>query len=297
MFTGIVLWIGPNSIMNSLHQCQYSYILAAFSLIFVKNLIRFSKFIFSLHQYYSNIDILNIYLISKVSGNLSPARIGEFVPLLKKNFRKKEVAYFLFLDRFNEIFSTCLLGVLGSILYLSRSQYDKLKVVVLIGAITFLCAVMSYRIIMFIVIKKIKKLKNQGKYRIFLNKMIRGLNLFRKSIKYFKQYFFLVFLISVLATSVDFIAVKILFFGFGVNVPVSYIAFVWFISSIVAILSFIPNGLGVADVSTTLLYVKYGIEKGIMGGIVIFQQLFVLSNTLFLFAIHLFIRKKTNLKI
>jgi len=112
LYLGIIAYIGFEDVGSALRTLDYRYI-AALMLIEASALaIRAWKWRIALGP---NQQSLRACFISKAGGNLTPARLGEFSPLLLEEHRSARVGAWILLDRVLEASATIVIGLIGLI--------------------------------------------------------------------------------------------------------------------------------------------------------------------------------------
>ena len=129
-----LFYSGKDNMREALGQIKPSYLLA---LILIEGIVLW----FRVSKWYLvfgfNSRTTAMCMMSKAAGNLTPARIGEFSPLLTERFRSAKVGTWIIFDRLLEAASTLMLGAVGLIAVVGLSQGYRMLgwILLLIGGI------------------------------------------------------------------------------------------------------------------------------------------------------------------
>jgi len=242
----LLISIGFENIVKTIQATDIVFLLSALSITIIATLIRYFKLRLILNDL-SLMESLNVFLFSRLGRELSFA--GYFIPLLKKNFRKSKTAEDLIVDRYTEVFSTLLIGLICSF-FLFQREYLYYLIIVSIGG-AFLFSV----IFPFVNIGKLK-----FKRRFFL-KIQKSLSNIQEPLK-FNRIFFILASSSIISTILDFVVVYILIISFDVDVEIMAIPVIWAASALLAILLFVI--MGTTEFSMIYLYERYaGVGKDV----------------------------------
>jgi hypothetical protein len=110
VYFALVWYIGWREVGEELAGARIGLAAAAAAIIFGGNWARAAKWRYALGP---GRNAVGIFFLSKIAGEWSPGRLGEFSPLLLKRHRTPEVAAWILLDRLLEIATTLALGLIG----------------------------------------------------------------------------------------------------------------------------------------------------------------------------------------
>jgi hypothetical protein len=105
-----VSFIGWRKVGGALAGADVRFVAAAAALIAVGTLVRIGKWRRALG---TDRHAIGVYFLSRSGGVWSPARVGEFLPLMWKRHRNTRVAAWILLDRVLEILVTVVFGLAG----------------------------------------------------------------------------------------------------------------------------------------------------------------------------------------
>jgi hypothetical protein len=105
-----VWWIGWAEIQAALRAIDIRSFGIMVVLLFVAQWLRALKWLYALG---GGQGVVGAHFVSKAAGEWSPARLGEFAPLLMKNHRNTRMAAWIAVDRLLEMAATLALGLLG----------------------------------------------------------------------------------------------------------------------------------------------------------------------------------------
>lgn len=111
LFYFVALWlIGWEELKTALASIQFKFVLGFLALETAALWIRVLKWRIALAE---DSRAVGLCFISKAGGNLSPARIGEFAPLLVTRKNAARIAAWITMDRILETVATLVLGLMG----------------------------------------------------------------------------------------------------------------------------------------------------------------------------------------
>lgn len=185
----------------------------------------------------SLLDNSKLYLTSRVGSELSI--LGHFSPMLHTRNQNMGIFYSLVLDRYLEVFSTFLIAVVFSFLYMDKHWFFVLSASVLSSILVFMVVII---IVPF----------NKGQHI----KIFKKLNDTRSSIKSKvtknKPVIVNLLLLSLLASALEFYLVVIAFSGLGEPVEFGIVAIIWAISGIISNLMLLT--IGPAEISSIYFF-------------------------------------------
>lgn len=282
----IILFIksGPQNVWEILlHSNKYHILTAAFFMLLCVFL-RFIKLFFSVKSKFKFKDLLIIYFMIRLFGNLLPSRVGEFAPMSEKQYRKKELAGFIAVDRLLETFATLILGSFGFYFFATEKNIFIIWIFFIFILILFM-----------FILKKRNRIKDLIKDNSYDNKfyktIVNVINIFIKGsdgILLLKNKISWLFVITMIVSLFDLIAAKFTLLSLGIDVSVIFIAFIWMMASIISVISILPSGGGFADISTFMLLVNSGVSSlSVTSFIILNRAIEIIKNLLFFIILYI----------
>jgi uncharacterized protein (TIRG00374 family) len=280
----LVYWLGLPAILKTLEQTNLWGILAGFLLLLLAQPVRVLKWRFFLSQHLAFWDTSTLYFSSKLLGAVTPARTGEAAPLLLARFRKPSVAAFLFADHLAEIAATILLAIPGLFLL---DVPKLLSWSLLAGAL--LC------IIIIMALANSSRLANKLKTMTHPNARLQSILVFIatsiNALQTIRNKFWLLISLSLVPTGIELLAYVAVFQSVGAAVNVVRMALATCLWSIVATISFIPGGHGIADAVLISIIPVIGCTKAELGAFIICMK----SIGVFLLPLAMFVAWQVSL--
>jgi len=110
LYVAVVAWIGWEDVSGALLSADWGWIALTAAMLVGAQWLRVLKWVYVLGEPGKTVAA---HFISKVGGNYSPGRVGEFAPLLMPTHRSAKMGAWVTLDRLLEILATLCAGALG----------------------------------------------------------------------------------------------------------------------------------------------------------------------------------------
>ncbi|MBI2136191.1 flippase-like domain-containing protein [Candidatus Woesearchaeota archaeon] len=276
VFIALIYYIGPSKIISQLKELNILYFMIALAIGFIIYLIKayrlsilssiFCKKTLGFKEAFS-INSIGILL-----GTSTPARLGELykIKMISKSSHStlaQSTACWL-----NERLPDVLILIVAAIfLSFFSAKISYVSFALKIFSLLFLLCIILGFLFIFTARKLVKKgfsfaskqVNKTNKLKL-LGKILKLLRLLYESIYSIRNNFFgysKILIISVIIWSLEVLLLRSLLAGFGMSLSFFVIFGIMGISIIIAIISSLPLGLGVADLSYIGLYVLYGIPS------------------------------------
>lgn len=218
---------------------------------------------------------VSLFFLSKAGGNLSPARLGEFLPLVFPLYRSTRVGAWILTDRVIEALSTIFLGCCG-LLFIPFQKVVSLELekfrLVFWGSATLLLVVCAA--VFFLSLHFAKRFVHRTPLRVggVEERLLRVLSEFRV---FWKQIPLLSSL-TLLFTAIDVFAGVFLYAAFGFAVSFWVVAVASALHGIVSISPVTPSATGIPYVAAgTILHMVGGVTYEAIAGAVVVHLVIV----------------------
>jgi len=245
------------SIKNIL-SFKYEFILLALLLSFLNYIVR----LFRWRYYLSNLGIKsklnNVIFFSGLSMTITPGKFGELFKayLLKRSDRVPigKTSAIVFVERVTDVFGMFVLCLIGSFSVLYKFWF----LFIIIAVILILITIINNDI----VYKKIKSVVFRFKFLKRIEKLVEE---FRYGIKilFSKKSMIYTLTLTTIGWLFEGIGLWIILLGFGINVDITTIIFIYAFSSLIGSISFIPGGIAVTEGSMVILLSNIGLPMQI----------------------------------
>lgn len=218
---------------------------------------------------------VSLFFLSKAGGNLSPARLGEFFPLVLPLYRNVRTGAWIFADRMVEASATVFLGCCGLLFMLIQKQVPfelKKFLLMFLGTSGLLLAVLVGFSFLFsrVAQKPLDKFPLSG--NSFRKKFLRVLD----ELQMFWRQMPLISSLTLFFTAVDVFAGVFLYGAFGFALSFWLVAVASALHGIVSISPVTPSATGIPYVAAgTLLHLIGGVPYEAVAGAVVVHVVIV----------------------
>lgn len=187
-----------------------------------------------------------------------PVRLGEFGPLIYREFRTAKVSGLILLDRAFETLATL---ALGGIAFGYLSYYDR---TVLMGWVIVLLALVAF--VTLLVSPAVRRIVEPWAQRSGRTAaLIAMFNRVNASFSSYREGFPQLAGLTLLATICDFFFAQWMFFAAGAAISLALVSAGWTITGLASLLAFTPGGIGLGDAPAIYLYRQQGIAGAHIG--------------------------------
>ncbi len=266
----------------ALGTASATFLACAVSLALTAHGLRVFKWWVVLRDEYDLLEVAVLFFSSKAFGDLSPARIGEFAPLLSGKYRGGKVAALLLVDRFFEAYATLSYGALGILLL----RFQDLRVIVGGGVVLLaLC-------VTFVLLASTpfwERVQESVECRPVLARGVRIITAVSRGFDTFRHLSWFLWTISMMATALGLFFFQLLFMSVGVQVSWPLVATMVCVAAIAALIAFTPWGLGIVEAPLWWLGRTYGIPPEGMAAFYVLVRVIPLSSIWLLYGLTLLI--------
>lgn len=250
LYLAIVFYVGWQDVRDTLAGLRYPYVLALVLVEVAALGLRAWKWRIALGP---GQDSLRACFISKAGGNLTPARVGEFSPLLLAEHRSPRVGAWIILDRVLEASSTILLGLVGLVAVLGLGAWGGLTwwallILVLLGGTTYL---FSNQVFM-------DKVAQRFSTRSLANRALNFLKPVSLEMARLGSRAPLLAGLSLSATVLDLLIGYLLFMSFGLGVAFTVLALGQLVHALASVFPLSPNATGIPYVAAAAVFHELG---------------------------------------
>ncbi len=276
VFIALIYYIGPSKIFSQLKELNILYFIIALIIGFIIYLIKAYRLSMLSNIFCKNSigfkEAFNINAIGILLGTSTPARLGELykIKMISKSSHStlaQSTACWL-----NERLPDVLILIIAAIfLSFFSVRISYVSFALQLFSIMFLLGIILGFLFIFSARKLVKrgfslasKHINKTRNLKLLGKILKLVRLLYESIYSIKHNFLgysKIIVISVIIWSLETVLLRSLLAGFGFSLSFFVIFGIMGISIILAIISSLPLGLGVADLSYISMYVLYGIPS------------------------------------
>lgn len=250
LYLAIVFYVGWQDVRGTLAGLRYPYVLALVLVEAAALGLRAWKWRIALGP---GQDSLRACFISKAGGNLTPARVGEFSPLLLAEHRSPRVGAWIILDRVLEASSTILLGLVGLVAVLGLGAWggltwSALLILVLLGGSTYL---FSNQVFM-------DKVAQRFSTHSLANRALNFLKPVSREMARLGSRAPLLAGLSLSATVLDLLIGYLLFMSFGLSVAFTVLALGQLVHALASVFPLSPNATGIPYVAAAAVFHELG---------------------------------------
>jgi len=246
--------------------------------------LRVFKWYVVLRDQYNGLEVIILFFSSKAFGDLSPARLGEFAPLLSGRYRSGKVAALLLVDRFFEAYATLFFGAIG----FSLLRFRDMRIIGG-GVAIFLALSVTFALLA-------SARSWEGVQRTFgqwpvLAGGLRIIVAVSRGFGTFRHLSWMLWLISMIATALGLFFFQVLFLSVGVQVSWPLVATMVCVAAIAALIAFTPWGLGIVEAPLWWLGRLYGLPPEGMGAFYVLVRIIPLSSIWLLYGLALLVSR------
>lgn len=232
--------IDVSSALASLGKASVGLLAVAVLLTLAGYAIRVFKWYIVLRGEYPLIEIAVLFFSSRAFGDLSPARMGEFAPLLSGKYRSGKVAALLLVDRFFEAYASFFYGIVGILLL----GFQDVRVTVA-GGVVLLISCLVF--VLLINARFWKQVQDRVKKWALLARAVGIVVVVSEGFGTFRQLSWALWLLSMVAKTTGLFFFQVLFLSVGVQVSWPLVATMVFVAAVAALVAFTPWGLGIVE--------------------------------------------------
>jgi len=204
-----------------------------------------------------------LYFLSKTGGSLTPGRIGDFSPFLVETYRHKEVLLAILLDKIIEFYLLLFFGFIGFLALRNLPAPLPLALILLFSAVTLVFLSLNRNGFW-------KRLDDSaqrggtvppGLMKRLLMKFTGMAEKASFEIRRMGPRYYLLPALAVVSYCISLIAVMLLLKAFSITMSPFLIAETIAVSGLIMILSLVPSGLGISEVTLLLIVEQYGVAR------------------------------------
>jgi uncharacterized membrane protein YbhN (UPF0104 family) len=271
----------------SLRTASVGLVTLSVVLALTAHFLRVFKWYVVLRDQYSGLEVAMLFFSSKAFGDLSPARLGEFAPLLSGKYRSGKVAALLLVDRVFEAYATLFFGTLGFLLLRFRDTR------IIVGGVAIFLALS----VAFVLLASARLWENVQQVSGRWSVLVHGLRIIvavSRGFGTFKHLSWMLWLISMIATSLGLFFFQVLFLSVGVQASWPLVATMACVAAIAALIAFTPWGLGIVEAPLWWLGRMYGLAPEGMGAFYVLVRAVPLSSIWLLYGLTLLVSRYRN---
>jgi uncharacterized membrane protein YbhN (UPF0104 family) len=266
----------------SLWTASFRLLTVSVALMLIAHCLRVSKWYVVLRDEYDGFEVTLLFFSSKALGDLSPARLGEFAPLLSGKYRSGKVAALLLVDRFFEASATLFFGAIGVLLL----RFRDLRIIA--GGVAIFMA-LSVAFVMLASPQFWEAMQKALDRWPVLREGLRVAASVSRGFDTFKGLSWWLWCTSMVATALGLFFFQTLFLSVGVQVSWSQVATMTCVAAIAALIAFTPWGLGIVEAPLWWLGRLYGLPPAGLGAFYVLVRIIPLSSTWLLYGLSLLI--------
>lgn len=273
--------IDISQVIVTLRTASIGLLAVAVALMLAAHFLRVFKWYVVLRDRYDVLEVSVLFFSSRAFGDLSPARLGEFAPLLSGKYRSGKVAALMLVDRFFEIYATLFFGIIGVLLLRFHNFY-----IIAVGGVVLL-AIPAILVLLANTRFWERVQEIFGRWSI-VAKGLHVIVVISQEFRVFKRLSWLLWLISMIATFLNLFFFQMLFLSVGVQVSWSLAATMVFVAAITALVAFTPWGLGIVEAPLWWLGRLYNLPPTGMGAFYVLVRVIPLLSIWSLYGLSLF---------
>lgn len=257
-------------VVKAIRTASFDLLALSVALTLVAHLLRIFKWHIVLRDQYDGLEVAVLFFSSKAFGDLSPARLGEFAPLLSEKYRSGKVAALLLVDRVFEAYATLLFGAIGFLLL----QFRDARIIV--GSLTVFLA-LSLSLALLMSTRFWGKVQRLVGHWPVLGQGLRIAVAVSRGLDSLKRWLGLLWLISMIATALGLFFFQVLFLSVGVRVSWPLAATMVCVAAVAALIAFTPWGLGIVEAPLWWLGRLYNLPPAGIGAFYVLVRVVPLS--------------------
>ncbi|MCV0393507.1 MAG: flippase-like domain-containing protein [Nitrosopumilus sp.] len=271
-YTAFIVYSDFDDFVKSISLFKIEYLFPVFGLFLL------GKFIKSIRQFFllktANISISfkkNILLyMSGLSMTVTPGSSGEVIKsyFLKKKFRydlSKSIPVFI-LEKFYDL--TSVIIIISFTLFFIQSIEIFILISFMIIILTLVYSFTKSKSVFLFISRKLNKINFFKKYILIFDESNHLFQLLTSKKNLAQNLFF-----TILSMIADAIAILFIFQGFNVDLSIIFTTFVAFSSYLLGIITFLPGGIGITEISFVSLLTDKGIELSLATSIMVMSRL------------------------
>ncbi len=232
--------VNIGQVASSLRTASVELLALSVVLALTAHSLRVLKWYIVLRDQYNSLEVAALFFASKAFGDLSPARLGEFAPLLSGKYRGGKVAALVLTDRFFEAYATLFFGTIGILLLRFRDTR------IIAGGVAIFLA-LSVAFVLLTSVHFWEKMQESLSRRPVLDRGLRIVVAVSRGFVTFKHLSWMLWLISMIATALGLFFFQALFLSVGVRVSWPLAATMAAVAAIASLIAFTPWGLGIIE--------------------------------------------------
>lgn len=276
--------IDVRQVFVSLGAASASLLSLSFALLVIAHLLRVFKWHIVLREQYGVLGVAALFFSSKAWGDMSPARLGEFAPLLSEEYRRSRVAALLLVDRVLEAYATLSWGALGILLL----RFRDVRVIAGSAAAFLTLAVF---LVTLSGVRFWKRVHGFVKQWPVLGKTIDVALAIAHESQSFRRSAWLLCVTTVIASSLGVLSSQLLFESVGVRAGWPLVAMMNCVAAIAALVAVTPWGLGIVEAPLWWLGRSFGLPPAGLGAYYVLARVIPLSSTWLMYGIVLLSRR------
>ena len=261
LYLGAITYVGWGDVAGAVSGIQFSF-LALFIVVELAALgLRALKWRIALGP---NANALQACFLSKGGGNLTPARLGEFAPLLTTTHRSARVGAWIIFDRVIEASATLVIGLAGLAVVLGVTQgsalalWSLLFLAALIGGL-FLLSNRNVRLV----------LAGSAPAHTFRARMAALLETTGKELVSLRERAGILIVLTIAASLLDLVLGFVLFLSFGLTVGLAVLALAQLVHALTSTIPLAPNATGIPYAAAAVVLVEVaGVPLEIMAAVI-----------------------------
>lgn len=271
-------------VMVSLRMASPGWLTLAVVMMLTAHFLRVFKWYVVLCDHYDGLEVAVLFFSSRALGDLSPARLGEFAPLLSGKYRSGRVAALVLVDRFLEAYATLSFGVIGFLLLRFRDTR-----VIAGGVAIFLALCVAF--VLLASARFWERVQGALSRWPVLAKSLRAFIAVSRGFSTFRHLSWLLWLISVVATALGLFFFQVLFLSVDVRVSWPLAATMVCVAAISSLIAFTPWGLGIVEAPLWWLGRLYGLPPEGIGAFYVLVRFIPLSSVWLLYGLVLLVSR------
>jgi uncharacterized protein (TIRG00374 family) len=291
---GLILWIGPSKILNALKTANWWLILLAIFIHLIVMLIRSIRWGFIIDQTTEFKNNFIVTTIGSLAGNLSPMKTaGEVLTAVAgKNINKISLSEGLSTGLTTRFFD---LGIVAFLLIIPGLFIPKIRYIAIIGGLITLggmifiylinwregAGVWLYAKIHPLISKlHIREEVLDNLYQKFTSGL-HGMIQYTRSFTCFKNLTF-VLILTLTSWLLECVRLYTVMFAFHVEISFVNVIIIFLLANVIGSLTALPGGIGSEEITSTGLFILFGVSGAVAGSIVLVDRLvsFWLVNAL-----------------
>jgi len=271
-YVAFIVYSDFEDFVQSISQFKLEYLLPVFGLYFVGMLITGirQQFLFKTSGILIPFKKSILLYLAGHSMEISPGGSGK---LIKSYYLKKKFGYsisksfpIIFVERFYDLLA--LTTIISLTLFFMHIIEVAIIVFIVIGMLVMIYVIINSKTSFGFIVKIFSKIPFLKKFVISLNESQEVFQSLTTKKNFVKHWF-----LSVIAYTLYAIGAYFVFLGFNVNVDIIFTTFVTFSSTLFGVISLLPGGIGVTEVSIVGFLINEGITLSLATSIMVMLRL------------------------